>query len=80
MTRLGIVLLAIGAILAFAIGLTTDIANIQLIGYILMGAGLLALIMGMVQGGGGMDGGNKMTTKRQTSDDGTTVVEEKRID
>ncbi len=79
MMRLGIGLLAIGAILAFAIGLTTDIANIQLIGYILMGVGLLALIMGMVQGGG-MDGGNKVTTKRQTSDDGTTVVEEKRID
>lgn len=78
MSRLGIGLLVVGAILAFAIGLSTDIANIQLIGYIMMGAGLLALIIGMVQGGN--VGGNKITTKRQTSDDGTTVVEEKRID
>lgn len=79
MTRLGIGLLAIGAIVAFAIGFTTDVANIRLIGYILMGAGLLALILGLVQGEGNV-GGNKITTKRQTSDDGTTVVEEKRID
>lgn len=77
MSRLGIILLVIGAILAFAVGLTTDVANIQLIGYILMGAGLLALLIGLVQGGGGS---NTITTKRQTSGDGTTVVEEKRID
>lgn len=79
MMRLGIGLLAIGAILAFAVNLFVEGANLQLIGYILMGVGLLALILGLVQGGGGT-GGDKITTKRQMSDDGTTVVEEKRID
>ena len=45
----GIFLLAIGAVLAFAIHVTTNGAfNIQVIGYILMGAGALGIVLSMV--------------------------------
>lgn len=45
---LGIVLFVIGAILAFALNLTVDWIDLQLIGYILMGAGALVIILGIV--------------------------------
>ena len=36
--------IAVGAILAFAVNAATDVANIDTIGYILMGAGVLGLL------------------------------------
>ena len=39
-----IFLIAVGAILAFAVNAATDVANIDTIGYILMGAGVLGLL------------------------------------
>ena len=45
---LGIVLFVIGAILAFALNLTVDWINLQLVGYILMGAGAVVIILGLV--------------------------------
>jgi hypothetical protein len=45
----GIFLLAVGAVLAFAIHVTTNGAlNIQVIGYILMGAGALGIVLSMM--------------------------------
>ena len=46
----GIVLFVIGAILSFAIAADSlgGVVNINLIGYILMGAGLIVLIIGLV--------------------------------
>ena len=44
----GIVLFVIGAILAFALNVQVDWVNIQLVGYILMGAGVVVLIIGLV--------------------------------
>jgi Domain of unknown function (DUF6458) len=45
----GIFLLAVGAVLAFAIHVTTNGAlNVQVIGYILMGAGALGIVLSMV--------------------------------
>lgn len=42
----GIFLIVAGAILAFGLGPDTwDVFNIQIIGYILMGAGVLALVL-----------------------------------
>ncbi|HEX6953473.1 MAG TPA: DUF6458 family protein [Agromyces sp.] len=45
---LGIVLFAIGAVLAFALNLTVDWINLQMVGYILMAAGAVVIIIGIV--------------------------------
>lgn len=46
---LGIVLIVLGAILTFAIAPDAiDVVNINTIGWILMGAGVLSLILGLV--------------------------------
>lgn len=44
---LGIFLLAVGAILTFAVNVSVDVINLDLIGYILMGAGLIVIIIGI---------------------------------
>ncbi|MGO2747572.1 DUF6458 family protein [Microbacterium sp.] len=44
----GIVLFVIGAILAFAVNIQVEWANLDMIGYILMGAGFLVFIIGIV--------------------------------
>ncbi|WP_189084711.1 DUF6458 family protein, partial [Agromyces mediolanus] len=44
----GILLFVIGAILAFALNLTVDWIDLQLVGYILMGAGVVIVIIGIV--------------------------------
>ncbi|MFS0867367.1 DUF6458 family protein [Microbacterium sp. 179-B 1A2 NHS] len=43
----GIVLFVIGAILVFAVNVEVDAVNLDMIGYILMGAGALVFIIGM---------------------------------
>jgi cytochrome c biogenesis protein CcdA len=45
---LGIVLFAIGAVLAFALNLAVDWINLQMVGYILMAAGAVVIILGIV--------------------------------
>ncbi len=47
-TGAGIVLLVIGAILSFAVKDSVPNVNLALIGYICMGAGALAVILGLV--------------------------------
>ena len=44
----GIFLIAIGAILAFALNESVDAVDLQLVGWILMGAGVLAVIISLV--------------------------------
>lgn len=44
----GIVLFVIGAILAFAVNVEVEWVDLDLIGYILMGAGALIFIIGLV--------------------------------
>lgn len=44
----GIVLFAIGAILAFAVNIQLDWVNLDMIGYILMAAGAVVFILGLV--------------------------------
>lgn len=43
-----IVLIAIGAILAFAVADVIDFVDLRLVGYILMGVGVLGLILSLV--------------------------------
>lgn len=44
----GIALFVIGAILAFAVNVQVDWVNLDLIGYILMGAGFLVFLIGII--------------------------------
>ncbi len=44
----GIVLFVIGAILTFALNVQVDWANLDLIGYILMGAGVVVFLVGII--------------------------------
>lgn len=45
---LGIVLLVGGAILAFAVRDSIDAVDLTLVGYIMMGAGVLSILVGLV--------------------------------
>ncbi|BDZ56063.1 DUF6458 family protein [Agromyces marinus] len=45
---LGIVLFVIGAILAFALNLSVEWINLELVGYILMAAGAVVIILGII--------------------------------
>ena len=44
----GIALFVIGAILAFAVNVELDFVDLNLIGYILMGAGVLVFVLGLI--------------------------------
>ena len=44
----GIVLFVIGAILTFAVNLEAEVVNLDLIGYILMGAGAVIFLIGII--------------------------------
>jgi len=44
----GIVLFVIGAILTFALNIEVEWANLDLIGYILMGAGVVVFLVGII--------------------------------
>ena len=44
----GIALFAIGAILAFAVNVEVEWVNLDMIGYILMGAGALVFLVGII--------------------------------
>lgn len=44
----GVVLFVIGAILAFALNVDVEWADLDLIGYILMGAGVVVFLVGIV--------------------------------
>jgi len=44
----GIFLIVVGAILAFAVQDSWEVVDLTLVGYIAMGAGVLALIIGLV--------------------------------
>lgn len=60
----GIVLFVIGAILTFALDIEVQGVNIDVVGYILMGAGAVAVVVGIIL----------MTTRRNR-----TVIEDDRL-
>ncbi len=80
MTALGVILIIAGAVLAFGIDAAVDGADLRLIGLIVMAGGLLALIVGIVQGNGFSSmGSRKMRTERHVSADGRHVVDESEV-
>lgn len=72
MAALSILLIAIGAIMAFALELVVDGLDLQAAGIILMLVGALGLIVAVVRSGGL---GSRTRTERHVSDDGRHVVE-----
>ena len=74
---LGIILLVLGALVTFAIDTAVEGVDLIAVGYILMGAGALALVAAAIKGAGFMSMGNsKMRSERHVSPDGNHVVEE----
>ncbi len=76
-----IVLIAVGAILRFAVSVTTSGFNIHSIGIILMVVGVLGLLLSIVfwSSWGGFGGGNGYRRERRVSSDGAGgYVEEDR--
>jgi hypothetical protein len=72
---LGIFLVVVGAVLVYALNITVDWVDLDLVGYILMGAGAVIIIIGIV-----------LLTRKRTSVsttrsgvvDGQQVTQEKR--
>ncbi|QEV99988.1 hypothetical protein F6J84_07670 [Microbacterium caowuchunii] len=61
----GIALFVIGAILAFAVNVEVEWVNLDLIGYILMGAGFVVFVIGIIM----------MARRRQTDTVTRTAVD-----
>jgi hypothetical protein len=77
---LGLILLVVGAILTFAIQETVEEANLEVIGWILMGAGALALLIAAIRGAGWMSmTGRQAHSERHVSSDGRHVVEHEEV-
>ena len=83
---MSIVVIAAGAILRFAVSVTTTGFNLQSIGLILMIVGALSLVLSIIFwstwggfGGGGAGGGYRRQ-RRVTRDDAGGYVEEERGD
>jgi hypothetical protein len=77
MAAIGIILIIAGAVLAWGVSIAVDGANLQLIGYIVMAGGGLALVVAAIKGAGWMSMSNqKVHTERHVSADGQHYVEE----
>lgn len=77
---LGLILLVSGAVLTFAIEQQVDGANLEAIGWILMGGGALALIIAAIQGAGWMSMGTRRAhVERHVSPDGRFMYEEQEV-
>lgn len=68
---IGIFLIVVGAILAFAVGPDVwDVVNLEMVGFICMSAGVLALILGVI-----MNAQRSNTTHREVVERHTDVRE-----
>ncbi len=78
-TGLGVVLLVVGAIVRWAIEGDVENTNLDVLGLILMGGGVLCLLIATIQAMGRMSATRRhVQTERMVSPDGTHVVEETR--
>ena len=69
---LGLLFLAAGAILTFAVADNVEGVDLTLVGYIMMGVGIIGIFAGLMQNSFGFTS----RTKKHVTDDGHTVVEE----
>ena len=76
---LGVILLVVGGILAFAVRESVEQVDLVMVGWILIAGGALSLLIGAIQGLGWMSArSTKTRTERHTSDDGQHDVQETR--
>lgn len=74
---LGIILLVVGAVLAFAVDRQAEGVDLVTIGWIMIAGGGLALLVAAIQGAGFMSmTKSRMHTERHASSDGQHYVEE----
>ena len=74
---LGIILLVAGAVITFAVDAQAEGVDLAAIGWIMMGGGVLALLVAMIQGAGFMSmSRTRMQSERHVSADGRHQVEE----
>ena len=73
MAALSLILIAVGAVLAFAVSETVDGVDIVVVGVILMVVGGVGLIVAIVNG---TWFGSRTRSERHVSADGRTVVED----
>ena len=71
MRGFSLLLIAVGAILTFALNVFVEEVDLRMVGVILMVVGGIGLIFGLVRG-------SSTTVKREVSDDGRSVVEDRR--
>jgi hypothetical protein len=77
MAALGIILIVAGAIVAFAVDTTVNGVDLQVLGYILMAGGAVALLAALIKGAGWMSARHTdFVTERHASPDGQHYVEE----
>ena len=77
---LGIILLVGGAILTFAVDETVEGVDLEVIGWILMGGGALALLVAAIVGAGWMNMANRRShVERHVSPDGHHVYEDEHV-
>ena len=77
---LGIILLVAGAIITFAVDKTAEGFDLHAIGWILMAAGGLSLLVALIQGAGWMSArGTHAHTERHVSADGGSYVEDSQV-
>ncbi len=77
MAALGIILIVVGAIIAWGVDVVADGFDLQAIGYIMIAGGALALVVAAIRGAGWMSMSNhKMRTERHVSPDGQDYVEQ----
>jgi hypothetical protein len=80
LVALGIILIIVGAVVSFAIDTVVEGVDLRVLGYILIGGGVIALVAGAIQGAGYMSMGNrKMKSERSVSPDGNQVIEETQV-
>jgi hypothetical protein len=77
----GIFLIVVGAILTFALNASTDVVNLEVIGWICMAAGLLAILLSLVMGRRSVGGSGYSARRVSHTDPATgTRVDETEVD
>ncbi len=72
----GVVLFVIGAILAFAVNVTTDFISLSMAGFILMVAGVVVFVIGLALT---LRGRRTVTTSRTAADPANAEVVDRRV-
>ena len=77
---LGIFLIVVGAILTFALNASTDVVNLEVIGWICMAAGVLAILLSLVVTNRRGVGGGGYSARRVSHTDPATGTQVDEVD